>query len=180
MLVKEADVWRMVHREEFENVITPGEIQKGMSVRILLQDEITDFTGSVVKLDQGECEIIFTTGLRESQRRTFSISNVVNVVEILSYPLLYKLRTAVSGEREGKPNIRWEKVKPNTVNSEYKPDRKPRMLLEAQKECSHKRVWHFFQIFPRAELEYCTKVALKSLYENNRMRNFNAVAYFAA
>ena len=54
------------------------------------------------------------------------------------------------------------------------------MLLRAPDDCLHKRVWHFFKIFPKIEFEFCTKVALKAAYNDQRFTNFDSVAYFAA
>ena len=54
------------------------------------------------------------------------------------------------------------------------------MQLKALVKCTHKRVQHFFQIFPKLEFEYCTQVALKLKYDEDKFTNFNTTAFFAA
>ena len=47
MVANESQVWRLVHRTEFEAPREPRDIKKWQIVRILLQDMISDFTGIV-------------------------------------------------------------------------------------------------------------------------------------
>ena len=151
-----------------------------MTARILLRDHITDFTGSVISMKDEMIEVMLITGLNRGSTRSFLVSAVVTIVEILFFPIVHRIRRAVSGEQEGVKNLTWTKVPCSSKNSEYNPERKPKMLLEAPGECKHKRCWHFFEIFPTKEFEFCTKVQLRSEYNDERFTNFNTVAYFAA
>ena len=74
----------------------------------------------------------------------------------------------------------WEGQDRNLRAEKKKPSRKPRMLLRVPENEKYKRAWHFFQLFPTEEFEYCTKVSLEDKYDDVSMTAFNAVAYFAA
>ena len=65
-------------------------------------------------------------------------------------------------------------------NAERGLHEKPRMLLKAPKDCKHKRVWHFLQLFPLQEFEYCTNIALRDNYEEGGYVEFDGIAYLAA
>ena len=57
---------------------------------------------------------------------------------------------------------------------------KPRLLLEVPANCKSKRLWHFLQLIPVKELEYCTNIALRNAYGEGNYVPFDAIAYFAA
>ena len=54
------------------------------------------------------------------------------------------------------------------------------MLLQAPEDCKYKRAWHFWKVFPRAELEYCTNKQLSDKYGEGGFTKFNALDFFAA
>ena len=98
----------------------------------------------------------------------------------MSFPFFFKLRKAVAGEQDGGKNMTWERQDRNLRAENKKPPRKPRMLLRVPDNEKYKRAWHFFQLFPTEEFEYCTKVSLEENYADVSMTAFKAVAYFAA
>ena len=54
------------------------------------------------------------------------------------------------------------------------------MHLSAPQDCNHKRVWHFYKLFPREEFEYCTRVSLREAFDEKSFTDFSATPYFAA
>ena len=105
MVGKESQVWRLVHRTEFEAPREPRDIKIYQIVRILLQNMISDFTGIVKEVGPNTATVEETTGIYRGRLRKFKLSEVVEVVEILSSPLFYRLRQLVQGEQGGHQNI---------------------------------------------------------------------------
>ena len=183
-------VWRMIHRKEFESERKPVDIRNGQMIRVRLQDRISDSTGVVMNVRNGTVSIKYTSGLYENRLAEFHTSQVETVHEIMSSPLFYRLKKMFKCN-EGQGNIVREKVQaPVSVDpmEEKEPlaepargkERKPRMLLEAPANCKSKRLWHFLQLFPVKELEYCTNIALHNVYGEENYIPFDAIAYFAA
>ena len=54
------------------------------------------------------------------------------------------------------------------------------MLLRAPEDCNFKRSWHFWQLFPRKDVEYCTNVALEMAFGHGKFVPFDAEAFYAA
>ena len=177
---KASDVWRIVHSQEFETVLNVADLHEGLIVRIQLKDEISDFTGIVQSVQNETVQVSLTAENKQVRVRNFAFGQVKSVVEILSFPYFFKLRKAAAGEQDGGNNMTWEGQDRNLRAEKKKPSRKPRMLLRVPENEKYKRAWHFFQLFPTEEFEYCTKVSLEDKYDDVSMTAFNAVAYFAA
>ena len=175
----EKEVWRMVHRAEFERKIEPGDIQTGQTIRVMLKEKINDITVFVQSRKESTVHCSYFTGQFEGESITFHISKVISVIEIMSSPLFYRYRNQVAGEKAGKDNIVW---KQSVQDEDEKMDfvRTPRMHLSAPQDCNHKRVWHFYKLFPREEFEYCTRVSLREAFDEKSFTDFSATPYFAA
>ena len=140
MVANENQVWRLIHRTEFEATRKQSDIRRGQVVRIQLINEVTDFTGYVQEMKGNMITVLETTGIHKNRLRNFELSKVATVVEILSSPLFYRLRRLVAGEQKGGKNIAWEPVsseKSDDVDNEN--IRKPKMLLTAPTDCKYKR-----------------------------------------
>ena len=104
-IAKESDVWRIVHRQEFEQSRTVEEIHPGMVVRVKLKDDLSDFTGMVQTMQDQGVMILLTAELEKDASRRFTFSEVESIVEIMSFPLFYRLRRATGGEQVGGKNL---------------------------------------------------------------------------
>ena len=60
------------------------------------------------------------------------------------------------------------------------PEVKPRLLLKVPPGEKYKRAWHFIQLFPIEELEYCCNVAIQEKYEEGVVPEFDAIAFCSA
>ena len=96
---KESDVWRIVHRLEFERSIEPSEVRMGQILRVLLRDKISDFTGIVTELVDNLVKLTEITGIHKGRFVEFYRSEAVGITEILSCPLFYDIRQEVLGEK---------------------------------------------------------------------------------
>ena len=150
-----------------------------MVVRIRLRNELSDFTGLVQSVKNNIVQVTLTAENTEVNFRRFDRGEVASFIEIMSFPMFYTLRKAVAGEQENVQNISWE-MNPEHKAENVKPTKKPRMLLSAPENHTYKRAWHFFQLFPTEEFEFCTKVELEARYDHGPMTAFNSVAYFSA
>ena len=95
----------MVHRKEFEKDITPKDIHKGLPIRVSLRDEIMDFTGIPIRLENERVTVQITAGMKSSELKTFALEDVATVTEVMSFPLMYRLKKLVAGEAGGQRNI---------------------------------------------------------------------------
>ena len=108
---KASAVWRLIHRRKFEKKIKPDQLRKGQVIRVLLENDITDFTCFVNQVSDSQVSAIFTTGPKDGQSVVFSISRIVSIHEILSCPLFHRIKRKVSGEKiRGEKNIVWSMV----------------------------------------------------------------------
>ena len=123
---------------------------------------------------------MLTAELEKNTYRRFTLSEVESILEIMSFPLFYRLRRATGGEQVGCKNLHWEKEEFKQDHSRSKASKKPQMLLHAPKDDRYKRAWHFFKIFPTKEFEYCTRIELEQHYDKRLITEFNTVAFFAA
>ena len=187
---KESLVWRLVHRKDFECERKPDDIRTGQMIRVLLQNEISDSTGLVLNVSDGTVTMKYTSGIYENRTAKFHRSQVAIVEEIMTSPLFYNLKKLFHGG-----DLVWEKaeapvsVEPMEVKQPLVApvnelimgeENKPRMLLHAPANCKNKRLWHFLQLFPVRELEYCTDIALQNSFGEGKYIRFDAIAYFAA
>ena len=104
-VVHESKVWRMVHRKEFEKDITPKDIHKGLPIRVSLRDEIMDFSWIPISLENERVTVRITTGMKSSKLKNFALEDVATVTEIMSFPLMYRLKKLVAGEAGGQRKI---------------------------------------------------------------------------
>ena len=95
----------MVHRKEFEKDITPKDIHKGLLIRVSLRDEIMDFTGIPISLENERVTVRITTGMKSSKLKNFALEDVAKVTEIMSFPHMYRLKKLVAGGVDGQRNI---------------------------------------------------------------------------
>ena len=174
-VAKAIDVWRLVHRAEFEKDRKGEEIRKGQVLRVLLTTQVSDFTGFVLGVNGKIVKIQIIAGLSEGKIFKFCKTSIVQCTEILSSPLFYRLRSLAKASSSKS----WEF---DTEVEEEKSDlaRKPKLLLRAPENCRHRRAWHFFQIFPWKRLEYCTNKALEDALGKGKFTKFDAVAFYAA
>ena len=172
---KAIDVWRLVHRAEFEKDRNGEEIRKGQVLRVFLTTEVSNFTGFVLGVDGNIVKIQLIAGLSEGKIFKFCKSSIVECTEILSSPLFYRLRKLAKASSTKS----WEF---DTEVEDEKSDevRKPKLLLRAPENCRHRRAWHFLQIFPWKRLEYCTNKALEDAFGIGKFTKFDAVAFYAA
>lgn len=142
MIAKQSLVWRLVWRKEFEMKKKSQDIRKGQIIRVFLQGQLTDFTGYVKNMKGNLVTVVETAGRNEGQMREFNLSEVINVVEILSSPLFFRFRRTVAGEdiKNGK-NLVWEAEATEEIVKESSSEdvEKPRMLLSAPRGCKYKR-----------------------------------------
>ena len=73
MVANENQVWRLIHRTEFEAPRNQKDIRKGQVVRIQLMNQITDFTGYVHELKGDVVTVIETTGMNKGRQRSFEL-----------------------------------------------------------------------------------------------------------
>ena len=138
---KESSVWRLVHRMEFERPIKKDGLRVGQTLRILLKNQFTDFTGFVLERRK-QWVRVRPTESKSDDDNEFKLSDIVSATEIMYSPLFYRLRQFVAGERVGKKNISW-KACGESKECPDDPPTKPKMLLHAPPGCTHKRAWHF-------------------------------------
>lgn len=150
-------VWELVHRTEFESETEISKIQVGQALRIMLKNSIIDVTGFCKSVTRDELTISILTGPEEGKISKVQIGNIASVIEILSCPLFYRLKQKVSGTQVGGNDLKWEKDEHQHLEEEKDPIR-PRMLLRCPESEKNPRVWHFYSIFPKPELEYCCNV----------------------
>lgn len=100
-IAKPSDVWRMVHRVDFERDSTVNEVRKGQVVRLFTKNSPLEFCGFVVAVDRKHLELRLMTGLYRGQLRKFDKAAVTSATEILSCPLFYELRKNIAGNDEG-------------------------------------------------------------------------------
>ena len=171
----------MVNRTEYEQAIEVAEIKTGQVIRIIIQDNILDHTCFVQEVGEFSLSLLYLTGFKLGEKLKVLKRNITSVTEICSSPLLYRIKAVVSGTqaKNGKRDIQWDSI-PEEKKKAYKRKRKPRMLLRVPNNCKFKRSWHFFQIFPKEEFEYCTNLALVEAYGDKVIAKFDAIAYFGA
>ena len=183
LTAKQSDVWRMTHRLEFEREICAANIHKGQVLRVELKRILFDCTGIVRACGTDFFTLTHTTGNREHESTRIRKEDVTKATEILSFPLFYKIRQTVKGTQGSGTgtDIKWvqEEYKGDKVRYEL-PEVKPRLLLKVPPGEKYKRVWHFIQLFPIEELEYCCNVAIQEKYEEGVVPEFDAIAFFAA
>ena len=98
IIAKEKQVWRLVHRLEFERKTNVNEIKEGQVIRLFTENSPLEFCGFVKKVDRKNLLIHLMTGLFRNKDRNFDKSEVISCTEILSCPLFYELRKKVSCE----------------------------------------------------------------------------------
>ena len=133
------EVWRMVHRTDFEREVELRDIQTGQTIRVMLEDKIHDITVFVKSRNGDIIECVYFSGPSEGESINFNICKVTSAVEIMSSPLFYRFRKHVSGAKSGRNNIVWKQT---VWEEDLKMDEveTPRMLLSAPQDCKHKRV----------------------------------------
>ena len=154
---KADSVWELVHRTEFESETEISNIQVGQVLRIVRKNSFLDVTGFCKSVTRDELTILILTGLEEGKICKVQIENIASVIEVLSCPLFYRLKKKVSGTQDGDKDLKWEPDEPQDFEEEKDPVR-PRMLLRCPESEKNPRVWHFYSIFPKPELEYCCNV----------------------
>ena len=136
----EKDVWRIVHRPEYERNISPQAIRKGQVIRFEVSNRISDFTGFVLKKDPKAVSIEFTTGPKIGKYQTIQISLIKSATEIMSFPILHKLNSIASGSQTKKHlDLEWKIDKDGGGDG---PDitRKPQLLFKCPPQERYKRV----------------------------------------
>ena len=97
-MAKESDVWRIVHRKEYERTIEPKNIRVGQVVRITTKSSVLDFTGFVKKVSE-VISLHITSGPEEGKHLEFELGECVSATEILSCPLWHRLKKNVRGSK---------------------------------------------------------------------------------
>ena len=87
---KEDLVWRLTHRKDFETEREAKDIRRGQVIRVRLQNEISDSTGFVSKVENDMVTIKYMTGIAGGRIVQFNLTSVITVHEILSSPLFYR------------------------------------------------------------------------------------------
>ena len=131
---KASDVWRLVHRAEFEEERNKEKIHKGQVLRVLLENKVTDFTGFVLGVTSNIVKMKLVTGLSENKIIRFDKASVVECTEILYSPLFYRLRK-LAKENSSEPwkfDCEIEDVKEDVGS-------KPKLLLRAPDNCRYPR-----------------------------------------
>ena len=181
LVANENLVWRLVYRTEFESKCEVDDIRRGQVVRILLKNNVTDFTGYVTNVEGDIITVSHTTGEKVGEFIKIRPADVLSVTEILSSPLWARLCRTVAGEQRGGQNLNQESVQEAKLNDSVPEQvRKPKMLLRSPIDCKYRRAWHFQKIFPKERFEYCTNIALSSQFEEGDFEPFDATAFFPA
>ena len=137
---KEVDVWRIVHRLEFERKVDIEAVHKGQVLRVSLKNDMIDFTGFVLRVDAGVVFLSQTTGLSEGEIKEFRLIDTDTISEIFSSPLFYRLRNLVKGEQIGKQNIIWTNTNNKVaVPKKFEKKVKPKLLLRVPADEKYKR-----------------------------------------
>lgn len=139
---KPDDVWRLVHRKEYEQQLKIEEIRVGQVLRIKVKDNFLDKTGFVVARSDNSVDLTTTTGPKINQNLSIRLEDIKSVVEICSSPLFHRIKRFVDGERArggGVPNLFWEKDD-NTKGRGVDNFQRPKMHLSTPDETKYRRV----------------------------------------
>ena len=136
------DVWRLVHRKEYEQQLTIEEIRIGQVLRVDLKNNFLDKTGFVVDINNNSIDLTATAGPKMSENLKIQLDNIKSVVEICSSPLFHRIKRIVDGKQAkggGVPNIVWEKDD-NTQGRDVDISRRPKMHLSSPVRTKYRRV----------------------------------------
>ena len=106
LLADEKDVWRLVHRLEYERKVAPNTIEKGWVVRLDVRDILTDYTGFVLEVQKQVMTISLMTGPNLGKTLRISFSMIESATEIMSFPLLHRLNSTANGQVDGNNDLK--------------------------------------------------------------------------
>ena len=88
-------------------------------------------------------------------------------------------RKLIDGEQAGNSNIKQEHDGKSEDNK-FDESRKPKLLTKAPQNCKFPRLWHFLNVFPFKEFEYCTQASLDEKFGQGKYQNFHRFSFLQA
>ena len=176
IIAKEEDVWRIAKRTEFERLTTAANVRPGQTIRVSLASSSTDFFGLVEEVTLTTIQMRLTTGFGVNSTKTLVKDNITEILEVCSSDMFYKLRRIIDGEQAGNLNINWE-LNGKSKDTHFDANRIPKLLTKAPPNCKFPRLWHFLNVFPMKQFEYCTQASLSEKYDQGAYQNFHGITY---
>ena len=159
-------------------MIAFDNIRRGQTIRANVASSVFDFCGFVQGVTSESVKILVTSGYVD---RTVVLlkSDITDITEICSSDIFYRLSGVVGGEQSGGSNIIWQRLV-KSENNKFDRNKKPKLLSKAPNNCEYPRLWHFLNLFPMKEFEYCTQASLTEKYGEGVFPGFDGVTYFHA
>ena len=171
IIANEKDVWRIVKRTEFERLTTVDAVHPGQTIRVSLTSSSFDFFGLVEEVTLTTIQMHLTTGIGVNSKKTIVKNDITEILKVCSSDLFYKLRGIIDGEQAGNSNVNWER-NGKSEDTNFDANRKPKLLTKAPPNCQFPRLWHFLNVFPMKQFEYCTQASLDEKYDKGAYQNF--------
>ena len=178
-IAKEKDVWRIVRRTEYERLITAANVRPGQTIRVSVSSSSSDFLGLVEEVTLTTIKMSLTTGNGISSTKILVKNDTTEIVEVCSSDMFYKLRGIIDGEQAGNANVKWE-LNGKSEDTDFDANRRPKLLTKAPPNCQFPRLWHFLNVFPMKQFEYCTQASLDEKYDRGECPNFHGITYLHA